>query len=690
MEPPGPGGALWAVALVAYALGFALVGDVVRAGLARYVAFLRAPEPFARGVLDLYLGGAVLYVLAALPVGAFYPPLPAAVLGVGAAAFVVRAVRSGRRGRDAVRVLLASLRTPPSVIALASTVVVLGLEVAAVGPVGTGNTFDSSLFTTYVALLGLHHTVPLSFAPLASQGLPYPQGPTVWFAAAQALFGLPPARTSLLVTPLFLALAVPASFVVGRRWLGSEWAGAAFALTFALLASWPRLLVAGSNDFALALPLVLLLLAESDRWTGRAPIPAADAVAFGALLGYSAALNPVGAEWWFLTLPAAALLARPRFAGAVRRWWMLWAAAVASALPFVLPSLLVLARGAGSPGLVPGAAPLPPGSPTNLSVSQLIGSLDPFLFRPGDIALSPFPILRLELAVLLAAGGVAILLGRRLAALAGLGASRLGRFALAGTVVAAALMALETVADPGTPVLSALPYVTSVGELSIAVFVVFAFVAAYPLAVLLALAAAPAGPPPGAAEGEARAATRRPHRWRTGAAPISPAAAAVLAAAVLLPGAVTTGVSFPSYVGGLYADFSNVTGADFALLDWCGTHLPAGSRVLVAPGSAAEFVPGYAADLVLYYPMMANFRAANASYALLVDELTRGTLDPAGLGAIAALDLGWILVTQNNSVLYPPFSPAPLAGDSAHFRAAFHEGDAYAFAVVRPPTGAAA
>ncbi len=73
----------------------------------------------------------------------------------------------------------------------------------------------------------------------------------------------------------------------------------------------------------------------------------------------------------------------------------------------------------------------------------------------------------------------------------------------------------------------------------------------------------------------------------------------------------------------------------------------------------------------------------NASYGLLVRELTNGTLDADGTSALASLDVGFVAVTGNNTVLYRPFLPAPLLADAA-MSLVFHEQDAYLFAVTAP------
>jgi len=147
---------------------------------------------------------------------------------------------------------------------------------------------------------------------------------------------------------------------------------------------------------------------------------------------------------------------------------------------------------------------------------------------------------------------------------------------------------------------------------------------------------------------------------------------------LIAPGAATTAVALPPQLSDLFERFSNVTTADFALLQWAATHLPDGARVLVAPGSAAEFLPAYHLNIVLLFPMSAGYRSINASYGTVVSELTNGTLDSAGRLALASLGVEFVAVTERNTVLFEPFSPAPFL--SAPAPLLFHEGGAYLFA----------
>ncbi len=676
MSFPGPPGALWAIALPAWAGAILLVGEVVRGYAARAVGWWADLDPIERALLDLYLGGAVLYLVAALPLGAFGLAVVAGAPVVAGILLIVRAVRGRRRGLgSAVGKLAEPFARPWAWLALGSAVALFGVELVPALSVGTGNTFDSSLLTTYVALLLHHGTIPLSFRPYENAQILYPQASTVWIASAQLTFGLPPARSSLLITPLFLALEPLAGYALGRRLLGRETAGAAFALALAWLGPGTRAWVGGSNDFVFAAPLVLLLAAQMGPWARGGGVRWTDALGFGVLVGYSAALNPVGAEWLMPAILVVGALANPSFGGRILAWVARWGVAVLSSLVGISPSLYTLVLGVRSPGFIPGAPAGAAGAPEGISLAQFFGSIDPFLFRTGDVQLSPVPVLRVELAALLVLGVAVLLLAERSGpwdrTVAPLRAWALG----AGAALVGLLALLTAASVPGSPV-RPLAYVTNGQELSGSLFVVFGLVAAVPLFwAFERLGQAPAEPTGSRPARTVVSIERSPDTVRR----LLPLA---LALVVVVPGVVLTPTQLAPVLSELYGDFGHVTPDDFALLSYAGANLPTGSRVLVAPGSAAEFLPGYAASIVLLYPMEPGLPYVNASYALLVRELSNGTLDGAGRSALASLDVGYVAVTGTNTILWPPFSPAPLLADPGSFVPVFQAGNDYLFRVV--------
>ena len=679
MSVPGPPDALWATALVVWAVEAAVLGEAVRVLAARWVSLWRTAEPVERGLLDLYLGGAALYLVAALPAGAFVGPVVFGLPIVAGAGLLTLAVARRRRGnRPPVEAVVARLFAWGPAIALATALGLYLVEISAALSAGTGNTYDSSLLTTYTALLLQHGTLPLSFHPYASPMILYPQGTTVWLGAAQLAFGLPPARTALLVTPLFLSIVPLSGFVFGRRVFGTDRAGAAVALVLGCLGPATRSLVGGSNDFAFAFPLVLLLAAQSTAWARAGPPKWGDALGFGLLLGYSAAMNPVGAQWLLPALVGFGLVGGPRALGRTRAWVGRWAAALGTALLPVLPSLHVLVLGLHSPGFVPGAAPSPSPARSGISPSQLLGSVDPFLFRPGDVELSPIPAVRIELAILLVLGlALVITVGRSGAP--GRLLSGFSRWVLAAGVCVVGWLVVLTAAGAGWPGTGGVADLSSAAELSIWLFTLYGLVAAVPLVLLFDRLAASAPPVPvnGATDASRFRRSRSRERTGWGTDLLLPLAASLV---VLAPGVVLTPTELSQVLRSTYANFGTVSPADFALLSCAGANLPAGSRVLVAPGSAAEFLPGYARDVTILYPLMPGWPWANASYRLVVSELTNATLDATGRSALGSLHVGFVAVTMNNTLLWPAFSPGPLLDDPSNFSTVFHQGDAYLFA----------
>ena len=471
MAAPTPPLALLGAGLVLLAVAIAAVGELLRRIVARWAPLLAVREPVGRAVLDLYLGGAVFYLLAVLPLGAFSLETVLGVLVVTLAGWVFLI---GRRRRSSAPTPPPTLRRAlPVAVAAASALVVLAVELVALEGVGTGNTYDSSLLTTYVALLGMHHTLPLTFAPVSSVVIAYPQGTSAW-----------------------------------------------------------------------------------------------------------------------------------------------------------------------------------------------VGAIDPFLFGPTDQSLSPFPVLRVELAILLVVGAALCLLpsvrervGRPLV-----------RLLVAGVVVLVAMLALSVLDRAGVPGLHFFSVLWSPDEEAILLFELYALLAAVPIALAAREALSPGAP-------SRVARTDRPRPTP------SPWLAGLIAVALVAPGGVITGTLLPGQLHAQYSSYGNVSQADLDLLEWAGGHLPVNATVLVAPGSAAEFLPAYLPTARLVEPMAGGYREGPADYWTVVDELTNATLDARGTAAMGALGVGFVAVTGVNNILFPAFSPAPL--EQAGWTALFHEGDAYLFAV--PP-----
>jgi hypothetical protein len=314
-----------------------------------------------------------------------------------------------------------------------------------------------------------------------------------------------------------------------------------------------------------------------------------------------------------------------------------------------------------------------------ISTPQFLGAIDPFLFRLEDVQLSPVPALRLELAILLVLGLLVLIVAGRASAM-GHYVRPFRAFALASGISLVGLLMVIWWGSTGFGPAVVVGDLTSWDELSIWLFTLYCLIGALPL--VLALERLYGTWP---AEGRSRptvstSPAERPSHGRgirgKAARTLVPLAIALV---IVMPGVTLTPVSFTPVLTRLYHDFGNVTPDDFALLEYAGAHLPPAARVLIAPGSAADFLPGYATDVVLLYPLVPGWEWINASYRLVVDELANATLNSSGLAALAALDVGYVIVTGNSTVLWPAFSPVPFLDDPSTFHEVWNEGDAYLF-----------
>jgi hypothetical protein len=680
-----PAAAAWlTLALPLYAGAFVLVGESLRRPLARFSSLLAATPPIERVLIDLYLGGAIFLALAYLPFGLFYPiTLPL----LAAAGALVLGVELGysRGPRDPlparVRRFARALTRPGPAVAWAAGAALFVGELALAASAAAGNTFDSSVLTFFASRLELTHHLPSSYLPSAPVPIAYPPGTTVYLAGAKVLLGLAPVQAAPLLTSLFMGLTPIAGYALGERLVGRGTAGAGVALVLVLLGTYPRLILAGHYDFLLAFPLYLLLLGwTADLWASPSGPGWGDALAFGALAGVSATLNPTGAIWLFLVALAVPWFLLPRV-GRRFAWFARWAGALVLGLLFVVPQLLVALDPGGPLGAQSGAGPLgasataPAGLP-----NVLLGLLDPFQVGTGNLALSPIPEIEIELALLLLVGALVLALGGYRSAL-GAGRRRFGAVVFAGALVAA-LVVIAAQAGQGSSYrpLELVGGVTSVYESSLLFLTMLTLIAAVPLLELLERARGGSGS--GAeARPPAPAYAARPRRPRTveGTDTVLVYGLALL---ILVPGAVTTAVVVPGYAATTYRAFGNLSSGDLSMLAWGADHLPAGARVLVAPGGAGEFLVGYAPKIVLLYPMFGG-PFGNDSFRTLNRELENGTLDAAGLRALDDLAVGFVVFTQPNSVLFPQaWEPGPFLAPSppAGFVLVFHEQDAYVFA----------
>jgi hypothetical protein len=647
------------------------------------------------GLVDLYLAGGLLFVLASIPVPLFSFSLVIVLVIVGFAALCWKLVRHcySLKG-ELFRALLAN----PSLLSIGTLVMVcfaglLAFEVWLLGSASLPDTYDGGFQAQLVAVLLRQHTVAWTLAPFApTTGVIYPQGTAVWLTTGTLLFNWVPAEAPVALTPIFLALGVLGGYVWGQRLFGvgtpqGRRAGVVFAVVLAALATWPRFFVSGSYDFILGLPLFLLLLGWMEPLTRSETTAWAVVGGYGLLLGIIASLSAVEAEMLVFLILVTVLVRHAWKVRTLVAWGSRASVILGFVLLFVIRSLIGAAIWWNYPGhvLTPtGGSPLPyPLEHTPASLGGFLGLVDPFLFRSQDVWLSPFPLLKVELALLLTAG--ILLLGisadvfgrlpRATYNLAIFHPNLLRHFAV-GIIVSWVTIGVLEIGETGLPFLSYILFISNSGELSVLLFVFYTAVATLPLVLVTEYLVAHLEE----VVDDRRSTLPPRHSLSVGHPPAFVVILMILVVACpLVSGVVVTTTQAPSYLETIVHDLANVTTGDMAALNWAKTNLSSCSGVFTAPGSAGQFLPSYA-NVRLIFPM-GNSIPSNTSYTSALTNLTRGNYTQGVKADLLELNVTEVFVTGQNNMLWKPILPAPLEGAN-DFIKLFHDQDAYVFEFV--------
>ena len=641
--------------------------------LLRHPFHLTLPE---RLLFAFYGAGALLFLVASVPFDVYGAPLLAGVLGAGAAVYASFAVREKAKG---LRAAAAFARSFEGLALAAGSVGLLLFEIAPVWNHPFPNAWDGSVTALWMNLTLRQGTLPTSLQPFASAPVVYPLATTVWMTLPVLLLGWPLVQTPVLLPPLFLSLTVPAAYCWGSRWgtglsVTSQSVGLLFSAFFGLVASWPRFYTGGSYDFAFSLPLFLVAVGLLPEFARLHPQVGTKLVPFGLLAGVLTSLSLAAGEALLVLFLVYSLVARREqlrdFASSIASTLILAAFEVA----FPLRSLSVWLAN-GGPSYTPGNAY------GGLNARLVLGELDPFV--PWKAKLAPFPVLSLELQILLAAGlALAVwAVARKPIAVGATGLRRLGADILIGTTsVFAMTTCLLLSALPG-PEAAALRGLSNLEESSTVLFIFFEVACIFPLGIALhrlAQTAKTAARVPGS-ESRSPSADGPAHGWRPpGTSRQRGQWQVVFAVILVIPLASGSWFTLADGFGAIQQNVektSNVTLADVSAMQWMGGHLPGCSGVFVAPGSAGQFLPEYATVRLV---LQMNPVPANQSYSIAVGNLTSGVYGPTTRAALLSLRVTEVFVTGQTSVSFPPILPSALGG-SSDFTDLAGSGDAIVF-----------
>jgi len=243
------------------------LGEPLRIFIRRFVGLFRDLDLLQLLILDVYLGGFVLYVIAIVPLHLFSSfVLYSTTLMAIAIVFLFH--------RKALMRILRSLKSGPRrptfqgphdletalVILIISFSIVI--QILPLSNLIYGSVRDTAIHSLFTQVIIENGQIPLTLRPYLAEGIVYPQGFTPMVAYAVLLFNYPPPEAVLYLTSFFNVLTVVGVYFLGKTLsrYGKWKMGLSLAFVFAFVAAWPKYITWGSNAFVASFPLYFVCL----------------------------------------------------------------------------------------------------------------------------------------------------------------------------------------------------------------------------------------------------------------------------------------------------------------------------------------------------------------------------------------------------------------------------------------------
>jgi len=290
--------------LLFFMFTIAVIGEPLRVLLSRFSRLFTKLDILQVLVLNVYLGGLILYVIAIMPFGLFSSITMWTVLFFSVSFVILELLIKRPKFPEKWDILR-------YVVVFSIFLVAFWICLTPVSNLVFGSIHDTSLHSLFVQVLLDNRQVPMLLQPYATEGIVYPQGfhPIVAYVVCISNSLVPSAV--LHITTLFSAMSVLGAYYIGKA-LSSKWYyGVSLALVAAFIASYPKYITWGSNALVASIPLYFVCLSfvpsllKEKRALGVQKI-----VVIGILFGYLGALHLCPFEtlivsiglWWLINI----------------------------------------------------------------------------------------------------------------------------------------------------------------------------------------------------------------------------------------------------------------------------------------------------------------------------------------------------------------------------------------------------
>ncbi len=243
------------------------LGEPLRIFIRRFVGLFCNLDLLQVFILDIYLGGFVLYVIAIVPLHLFSTVVLYSITLVAVAVVFLlhrqafmRILRNFKSGPKRPTFQSPNLLETALIILVLSFSLVI--QILPLSSLLFGSVRDTAIHSLFTQVIIENGQVPLTMRPYLAEGIIYPQGFTPMVAYAVLLFNYLPPEAVLYLTSFFNVLTILGAYFLGKTLsrYGNWKMGLSLAFVFAFVAAWPKYITWGSNAFVASFPLYFICL----------------------------------------------------------------------------------------------------------------------------------------------------------------------------------------------------------------------------------------------------------------------------------------------------------------------------------------------------------------------------------------------------------------------------------------------
>ena len=271
------------------------LGEPWRILLRKFAGLFKSLDFLQILILDVYLGGFLLYIVAIIPLHLFSAITLYAITLVS---IVVVFSLHWRKFRNTTKSFFLNPKKFLSqnhqsfefVLVVSMFLFSLVIQTSPLNHLVFGSVRDTSIHSLFVQVIIENRQTPLTAQPYLDEGIVYPQGFSVIAAYSVLIFNYLPPQAVFYLTSLFNTLTILGAYFLGKTLSRKCYLGLSLAFVFAFVAIWPKYITWGSNPFVASFPLYFICLSLFS-FLAKNKLKVEAIFAIGILFGYLSVLH---------------------------------------------------------------------------------------------------------------------------------------------------------------------------------------------------------------------------------------------------------------------------------------------------------------------------------------------------------------------------------------------------------------